>query len=134
MVTTERVEAVIEQIRPLLRAEGADIEVLRVDPHAAQVRVTGLDCGELDARLTARPEAAAARSLSDLTPISLNDRLLEVERCLIRWALKASQGNKSRAAALLRVKRSTLGDRIRHCGLETAAARADAQVGETVPT
>jgi len=49
--------------------------------------------------------------------ISLDDRLREVEANLIRWALEASHGNKSKAAALLQVKRSTLGDRIRHCGL-----------------
>jgi len=52
------------------------------------------------------------------TPISLDDRLREVEANLIGWALKASNGNKSRAAELLRIKRSTLGDRIKHCGLD----------------
>ena len=134
MVTTERVEAVIEQIRPLLQAEGADIEVLRVEPHAAQVRLTGLASCEPDAKPTSRHEGTASPPLSHLTPISLNDRLLELERCLIRWALKASQGNKSRAAALLRVKRSTLGDRIRHCGLDSTANRADTRAEETVPT
>jgi len=129
MATTERVEAAIERIRPLLQAEGADIEVVQMEPHAAQVRVTGLaSCGGTDG-------GDAPQDLSSLTPISLDDRLLEVERCLIRWALQASHGNKSRAAALLRVKRSTLGDRIRHCGLESAkVTRADAQVAETVPT
>jgi DNA-binding NtrC family response regulator len=51
------------------------------------------------------------------SPISLDDRLREVEANLIRWALKVSGGNKSRAAALLQIKRSTLGDRINRCGL-----------------
>jgi transcriptional regulator with GAF, ATPase, and Fis domain len=51
--------------------------------------------------------------------ISLDDRLREVEASLIRWALEASHGNKSKAAVLLRVKRSTLGDRIKHCGLDS---------------
>jgi DNA-binding NtrC family response regulator len=37
---------------------------------------------------------------------------------LIRWALTAANGNKSRAAELLQIKRSTLGDRIKHCGIE----------------
>jgi DNA-binding NtrC family response regulator len=41
---------------------------------------------------------------------------------LIGWALKVSHGNKSRAAELLQVKRSTLGDRIKRCAL----GRADA--------
>ena len=52
------------------------------------------------------------------TPISLDDRLHEVETQLITWALKASHGNKSRAAELLQIKRSTLGDRIRKLSLE----------------
>jgi transcriptional regulator with GAF, ATPase, and Fis domain len=51
--------------------------------------------------------------------ISLDERLKEVETSLIRWALDASHGNKSKAAALLQIKRSTLGDRIKHCGLES---------------
>ena len=52
------------------------------------------------------------------TPISLDDRLDEVEAQLITWALKASHGNKSKAAELLRIKRSTLADRIRKLPLE----------------
>jgi len=51
-------------------------------------------------------------------PISLDDRVREFESSLIRWALRATHGNKSRAAALLQIKRSTLGDRIVRCGLE----------------
>jgi DNA-binding NtrC family response regulator len=53
-------------------------------------------------------------------PISLDGRLRELEARLITWALTASRGNKSRAAALLQIKRSTLGDRIRRCGLDHA--------------
>ncbi len=49
--------------------------------------------------------------------VSLDDRLREVESNLISWALKVSAGNKSKAAELLRIKRSTLGDRIRKLGL-----------------
>ena len=59
-------------------------------------------------------------------PISLDDRLREVEATLIRWALKASSGNKSRAAELLQIKRSTLGDRINRCGLGKLATGEDA--------
>ena len=41
-------------------------------------------------------------------------------------ALKVSNGNKSRAAELLQVKRSTLGDRIQRCGLgQLAGASPD---------
>ena len=53
----------------------------------------------------------------DPAGVSLDERIREVETSLIGWALKASDGNKSRAAALLKVKRSTLGDRIKKLGL-----------------
>ena len=55
--------------------------------------------------------------VSDAAPISLDERLREMEANLIGWALKVSGGNKSRAAELLQIKRSTLGDRINRCGL-----------------
>jgi transcriptional regulator with GAF, ATPase, and Fis domain len=49
--------------------------------------------------------------------IFLDDRVRELERSLIGWALKGSNGNKSRAAELLHIKRSTLADRMQRCGL-----------------
>jgi DNA-binding NtrC family response regulator len=48
---------------------------------------------------------------------SLDERLKAFETNLIAWALKESGGNKSKAAELLMIKRSTLGDRIARCGL-----------------
>jgi DNA-binding NtrC family response regulator len=71
------------------------------------------------------PEALTApveRAEGPAAPISLDSRLNDLERSLIAWALKASHGNKSKAAELLQIKRSTLGDRIRHCGLESQPA------------
>ena len=59
----------------------------------------------------------------EMTSISLDDRLREVESNLISWALKVSDGNKSRAAELLSIKRSTLGDRIARCGLNESTAQ-----------
>jgi DNA-binding NtrC family response regulator len=53
-------------------------------------------------------------------PISLDERLRAFEASLITWALTASRGNKSKAARLLNIKRSTLGDRIHRCGLDHA--------------
>jgi DNA-binding NtrC family response regulator len=50
--------------------------------------------------------------------VSLDARLEEVEAHLIGWALDASHGNKTRAADLLRIKRSTLGDRIKRLRLD----------------
>lgn len=79
---------------------------------------------------------AAAADGSDLwvpseappKPISLDDRLNEVESNLIGWALKVTHGNKSRAAELLQIKRSTLGDRIARCGLAGSEPAASASV------
>jgi two-component system response regulator AtoC len=67
----------------------------------------------LDTRL---PVAAPVRGEKP-SPVALDDRLRELESSLITWALKVSKGNKSKAAELLQVKRSTLGDRINRCGL-----------------
>jgi DNA-binding NtrC family response regulator len=55
-------------------------------------------------------------------PIALDDRIRELESNLISWALNVSHGNKSRAAELLQIKRSTLGDRIVRCGLSGHSA------------
>jgi DNA-binding NtrC family response regulator len=63
-------------------------------------------------------EEPAAAAPAGPVRISLDARLDEVETHLIEWALGASRGNKSRAASLLRIKRSTLGDRIRRLGLD----------------
>jgi DNA-binding NtrC family response regulator len=67
-----------------------------------------------------RPADAPPPLPAATAPISLDDRLREIEASLISWALNASGGNKSRAAELLKIKRSTLGDRITRCGLSTA--------------
>jgi transcriptional regulator with GAF, ATPase, and Fis domain len=56
--------------------------------------------------------------------ISLDERLKEVETNLISWALKVSGGNKSKAAELLQIKRSTLGDRIKKLDLDHLATEA----------
>ena len=87
--------------------------------------------GCMSANILFRAGAQPAEGPPPATPprqaasISLDDRLRDLEANLIGWALKASNGNKSRAAELLQIKRSTLGDRINRCGLgrsETAAS------------
>jgi DNA-binding NtrC family response regulator len=71
-------------------------------------------------------------------PVALDEHLRALESSLISWALNASRGNKSKAAELLQIKRSTLGDRIKRCGLgnldrDAATARpAAAEAGEPV--
>ncbi len=64
----------------------------------------------------AAPQPVAEPTRAGAT--SLDDRLREVETHLIAAALEQSGGNKSKAAEQLRIKRSTLGDRIRKLGLE----------------
>jgi transcriptional regulator with GAF, ATPase, and Fis domain len=65
----------------------------------------------------ADPSIATPRPAAAIAPVALDDRLRELESNLITWALKVSNGNKSKAAELLQIKRSTLGDRINRCGL-----------------
>ena len=79
-------------------------------------------------RLSATPTAALP---AEARSISLDDRLREVEANLIGWALNASHGNKSRAAELLQIKRSTLGDRINRCGI--GSARRPTPVAASAP-
>ena len=90
------------------------------------VRVGCMSASILFRAGTQPPEVStpAASVPQETAPISLDDRLREVEANLIRWALKVSNGNKSRAAELLQIKRSTLGDRINRCGLGTLHATA----------
>ena len=76
-----------------------------------------------------QPIAAATTATAGPAPISLDGRLQEMEASLISWALKVSGGNKSKAAELLQIKRSTLGDRINRCGL----GRRDSDAVAPVP-
>ena len=76
-------------------------------------------------RRDAPPTAAAETPAAASGRLSLDARLREVETHLIEWALRTSGGNKSRAADLLRIKRSTLGDRIRRLGLDRDGLPAD---------
>jgi DNA-binding NtrC family response regulator len=78
-----------------------------------------------------RPKAFAVPLPTEPVPVSLDDQLREVEVTLINWALNISHGNKSKAAELLKIKRSTLGDRINRCGLGRTheAVPEDAAVG-----
>ncbi len=52
MVSIEQVEAVLARIRPLLQADGGDIEVVEVQGNNAKVRLTGMCAGCPSAHLT----------------------------------------------------------------------------------
>ena len=42
MVSRERVESVLDRVRPLLQADGGDIELIEVHGNSARVRLTGM--------------------------------------------------------------------------------------------
>lgn len=71
-----------------------------------------------DGRPSRAPHPTPAGALAQLAGLSLDEYLRRVEAQCIALALEASGGNKSRAARLLGIKRSTLGDRIVRCGLQ----------------
>jgi transcriptional regulator with GAF, ATPase, and Fis domain len=102
----------------------------------AQTNTSGVvDIGSVAANLLLHePEPAnelevdaLVEPLSGTPSVSLDDRLREVETRLIRWALDESHGNKSKAAALLKIKRSTFGDRLRRCGLMPEASAGESR-------
>lgn len=77
-------------------------------PRAASEPITGASFG-------AGGLSLAGSASSRVGGLSLDDQLLQFEANLIRAALHASAGNKTRAAELLKIGRSTLGDRIKRC-------------------
>jgi transcriptional regulator with GAF, ATPase, and Fis domain len=88
---------------------------------------------EATAEVSAEPEARPAEVMPALTSISLDDRLRDVEANLISWALRVTNGNKSKAAELLKIKRSTLGDRIQRCGLRIEDEEAGPNTTDAPP-
>ena len=52
MVTRERVEAVLDRIRPFLQADGGDIVLVDVRDNSADVRLTGMCAGCPSAQMT----------------------------------------------------------------------------------
>ena len=94
-------------------AQTCTCQTVRVGCMPASLLWQARTSAELPLPLPPAPPAAPRR-------LSLDARLQEVETHLIGWALRTSHGNKSKAAALLRIKRSTLGDRIRKLGLTHA--------------
>lgn len=92
------------------------------------------DVAELDLIVGLAVAKAAAKTISarDLPPLawpdqaegeSLDGTYLEVERRLLERALRRSGGNKSEAARMLGLKRTTFLDKLRRHGLEQRAPR-----------
>jgi len=52
MVSMERVQSVLDRVRPFLQADGGDIELLAVHGNSADVRLTGMCAGCPSAHMT----------------------------------------------------------------------------------
>ena len=52
MVSRERVQGVLDRVRPFLQADGGDIELLTVSGNSAHVRLTGMCAGCPSAHMT----------------------------------------------------------------------------------
>ena len=60
MIARERIEAVLERIRPFLRADGGDIDVIAVDGRSVTVRLVGMCAGCPSAHMTLHVGVEAA--------------------------------------------------------------------------
>jgi Fe-S cluster biogenesis protein NfuA len=52
MLSRERVESVLERIRPMMQADGGDIELVDVHGNSASVRLSGMCAGCPSAQMT----------------------------------------------------------------------------------
>lgn len=52
MLSRERVEAVLNRVRPFMQADGGDIELLDVTGNSAEVKLTGMCAGCPSAHMT----------------------------------------------------------------------------------
>jgi Fe-S cluster biogenesis protein NfuA len=52
MITKERIEAVLNRVRPFLQADGGDIELVDLRGNSADVKLTGLCAGCPSAHMT----------------------------------------------------------------------------------
>jgi Fe-S cluster biogenesis protein NfuA len=52
MISRERVEAVLDRVRPFMQADGGDIELVDVSGNSAAVKLTGMCAGCPSAHMT----------------------------------------------------------------------------------
>jgi len=52
MISKERVQAVLDRVRPFLQADGGDIELIAVEGNSANVRLSGMCAGCPSAHMT----------------------------------------------------------------------------------
>jgi Fe-S cluster biogenesis protein NfuA len=73
MVSRERVENVLNRVRPFLQADGGDIELLAVSGNSADVRLTGMcaGCPSAHMTLTVGVEAAIREEIPEFEMLRL---------------------------------------------------------------
>jgi len=52
MIARQRVEAVLDRVRPFLQADGGDIELVDIEGNSARIRLTGMCAGCPSAHMT----------------------------------------------------------------------------------
>jgi Fe-S cluster biogenesis protein NfuA len=52
MITRERVEAVLERVRPFMQADGGDIELVEITGNSASIKLSGMCVGCPSAHMT----------------------------------------------------------------------------------
>jgi len=74
MVTKERIEAVLDRVRPFLRADGGDIELVDVQGNTADVRLTGMcaHCPSAQMTLYLGVEIALREEMPEFETLRLN--------------------------------------------------------------
>ena len=67
MIAKERVQTVLDRVRPYLNADGGDIELVAVEGNSAAVRLTGVCAGCPSAHMTLHVgiETALRREIPD---------------------------------------------------------------------
>lgn len=73
MVSKDRVESVLNRVRPFLQADGGDIELLGVTGNSADVRLTGMcaGCPSAHMTLTVGVEAAIREEIPEFEMLRL---------------------------------------------------------------
>ena len=73
MISRERVESVLDRIRPAMRADGGDIELVGVSGNSARVRLTGMcaRCPSAYMTLHVGVERALRREIADFDELQV---------------------------------------------------------------
>jgi len=95
--------------------------MIETAPDTMAVDATTRDSGAVRTAVS-EPQPDSALCANRYADLPLDERLRRIEAEIIGAVLVETGGNKSKAAVRLGIKRSTLGDRIQRCGLETVQA------------